>query len=413
MQRNILTSGFRRFQEFVGMGCRNNRERSQISPARECNGSQLSVHRGIVGPNFAANDSAFDDDVETCPICLEALLPCAETTVVNSTLPCGHAFHMQCIHNLRSSRAPQSCPLCRALLPPSAEELFEIALRRYHTVSDSRRLVIGENDDSWRTLTQEECSEMKEIAELFTMAAKLGHAEAQLNLGYLYSRGRGIEQSDELAVRYYRMGAEQGGGYVKAMLNLGIMFALGRGVEQDDSEACRWFFRAAEKGFDRAQHKLGIMLKQGRGIQQSDEMACVWFSKAASQNLAESQFSLGTMYKQGRGVERDTAKAVHWYRKASAQGNINAMRCLGFMYRDGQGVMQSDNEALYWLKKAAYLGDASAQAFLGQLFLLEKRGEQAASGKHAVRESDVEEWSRKSDRQDDQAKPVYFSVQEF
>ena len=41
-------------------------------------------------------------------------------------------------------------------------------------------------------------------------AANEGNAEAQKNLGHLYATGRGVEQDDEAAVKWFRRAANQG-----------------------------------------------------------------------------------------------------------------------------------------------------------------------------------------------------------
>ena len=41
-------------------------------------------------------------------------------------------------------------------------------------------------------------------------AADQGHVNAQLNLGNMYEKGRGVAQSDMEAVRWYRTATDQG-----------------------------------------------------------------------------------------------------------------------------------------------------------------------------------------------------------
>ena len=42
-------------------------------------------------------------------------------------LPCGHSFCTGCVGELRSKGVSETCPLCRAPLPPGPEKLFELA----------------------------------------------------------------------------------------------------------------------------------------------------------------------------------------------------------------------------------------------------------------------------------------------
>ena len=47
-------------------------------------------------------------------------------------------------------------------------------------------------------------------AALYCKAARLGDAEAQFNLGWMYANGRGVERSDATAAFFFHAAAEQG-----------------------------------------------------------------------------------------------------------------------------------------------------------------------------------------------------------
>mmetsp|Transcript_18308 Transcript_18308/g.63088 ORF Transcript_18308/g.63088 Transcript_18308/m.63088 type:complete len:121 (-) Transcript_18308:106-468(-) len=64
--------------------------------------------------------------------------------------------------------------------------------------------------------------------------------------GKFFYDGKGVAQSYEEAVRWYRLAAAQG--YADALFNLGACHANGHGVPQDYHEALRLFKRAAAKG---------------------------------------------------------------------------------------------------------------------------------------------------------------------
>ena len=115
----------------------------------------------------------------------------------------------------------------------------------------------------------------------FKKAAEQGNAEAQFNLGVMYSNGRGVLQDDKEAVRLYRLAAEQG--IAQAQYNLGIMYNNGEVVLQDYKEAVKWYRLAAEQGKANAQFNLGNMYANGRGVIQDNVYAHMWWNIAASE----------------------------------------------------------------------------------------------------------------------------------
>ncbi|MGH8710693.1 MAG: tetratricopeptide repeat protein, partial [Burkholderiales bacterium] len=58
-----------------------------------------------------------------------------------------------------------------------------------------------------------------------------GFGTAQFNLGYMYSKGRGVAKDDAEAVKWYRKAAEQG--LATAQFNLGLKYERGEGVAKD------------------------------------------------------------------------------------------------------------------------------------------------------------------------------------
>ncbi len=110
--------------------------------------------------------------------------------------------------------------------------------------------------------------------------AKQGVAEAQINLGNMYRKGRGVPQDDAEAVRWYRKAAEQG--LAVAQFILGDKYSEGRGVSKDYVETVRWLRKAAEQGHARSQHNLGTMYYKGQGVPQDYAQAHMWYNLAAS-----------------------------------------------------------------------------------------------------------------------------------
>jgi TPR repeat protein len=209
-----------------------------------------------------------------------------------------------------------------------------------------------------------------EAAKCFRRAAEQGHADAQANLGVMYTVGRGgLAKDDAEAIRWLRKSAAQGSASGQA--NLGAMFEQGRGVPQDDVEAVKWFRKAADQGSAYAQTRLGSMSSQGRGGLTRDPVeAAKWYRQAADRGFAEAQATLGVMYMHGHGgVAKDDTEAVRWLRRAVEQDDPIAQSNLGAMYALGRGGLPKDErEAVRWLRKSAEQGNAGAQSNLGIMY---------------------------------------------
>ena len=195
-----------------------------------------------------------------------------------------------------------------------------------------------------------------------------GNTGAQTALAFCYDNGRGVEQSAEEAVKWYRKAAEQGDAI--AQFDLGLCYENGDGVEQDADEAVKWWRKAAAQGDTDAQFSLGLCYHKGDGVEQSAEEAVKWWRKAAEQGYADAQFNLGVSYYNGDGVERNAEEAVKWYLKAAEQGNAAAQFNLGSCYYNGCGVERNAEEAVKWYRKAAEQGDAAGERRLGRSLLL-------------------------------------------
>jgi len=78
-------------------------------------------------------------------------------------------------------------------------------------------------------------------------------------------------------------------GLASAQRRLGLMYAGGRGVEQDDAEAARWFRRAGEQGEPRAQASLGFSYALGKGVPLDYVEAYRWLDLAVVRSSGENR----------------------------------------------------------------------------------------------------------------------------
>jgi TPR repeat protein/serine/threonine protein kinase len=197
----------------------------------------------------------------------------------------------------------------------------------------------------------------------YRKAADLGHAQAQVNLGYCYENGEGVLKDAKEAIVWYRKAADQGD--ADGQNGLAWCYREGIGIVQDSKKAVHLYCKAADQGHASAQNSLGRCYKTGTGIEKDVKKAVLWYRKAAEQGHDKAQNELGNCYYYGTGVVKNVEEATLWYRKASDQGNATAQNNLGHCYQNGIGVTQDAKEAVVWYRRAADQGYYGAQYNLG------------------------------------------------
>jgi len=148
-------------------------------------------------------------------------------------------------------------------------------------------------------------------AQEWSVLAEGGHAQAQVSLGWLYLKGRGVSQDDVVARQLFEKAAVQGN--VEAQYNLARLYYSGQGGKQDYAQACLWYEKAALQGSADAQVNLGTLYSNGLGCRKDDKEAVFWFLLAAKQGHGLALVKLGSMYEGGRGVTQDYVQAYKWY----------------------------------------------------------------------------------------------------
>ena len=142
--------------------------------------------------------------------------------------------------------------------------------------------------------------------------AQAGDPTAQYRLGELYYYGKGVKQSYEQALAWYRMAA--GHRKADAQFALGNCYMDGIGVESDYKEAAYYYRSAAAQGHTEAKYCMAKCYEKGMGVMQSYQYAVDLYSAAAEQGHLASQKALSRCYLHGRGVDKDLGKAIKWQR---------------------------------------------------------------------------------------------------
>ena len=107
-------------------------------------------------------------------------------------LPSGHAYCRECSGGGRTKGESQTCPLCRAELPPGVEGLFDLATRAYRRGAGRVR----RGEAVWEAREGESAEEMEEAVAMLTEAVAQGHVGAMGLLAEVYEGGHEVERDE-------------------------------------------------------------------------------------------------------------------------------------------------------------------------------------------------------------------------
>ncbi|MBO5715447.1 MAG: SEL1-like repeat protein [Clostridia bacterium] len=227
---------------------------------------------------------------------------------------------------------------------------------------------------------------MKNINELIFRATQ-GDPQAQLDLGYAYLRGEGIDKNIDLAISWWKKLAEitnpydgerddytdeeydayEAAAYYMslAQYELGYHYFHGIGVEQNQSEAINWFLRAASNDSPHAMNDLGECYFHGCGVEQDYSEALEWFRGAADMWHPTSQYYLGLMHLEGKGVEANKKIAANWFLLA-ARGFLHSGK-INYESFEFENAKKFYKKAIEALKQAEKLDYAEAKYKLNNI----------------------------------------------
>jgi TPR repeat protein len=153
-------------------------------------------------------------------------------------------------------------------------------------------------------------------------------ADSQFELGKKYHDGDGVKRDFEKAAECYSIAAKLG--HARAQNNLGLLYLVGFGTNyRNKNEAAAWFMKAADQGLDIAQYNIASYFLEKNGVLPYDPaQAAMWYRKAAEQGNSDAQYSLGEMFEEGLGVPQDVHQAKSFYLKAALQDDEAAQSWL-------------------------------------------------------------------------------------
>ena len=146
---------------------------------------------------------------------------------------------------------------------------------------DTQREKFGRRVRALRTergWTLQELSERSGLAISTISKAERGIIALTYDRLSLLANGFGVDMVDELALKYYRIAAEQG--HRDGAFNLAVMHQNGWGVPLNEEEAVRLYTLAAEQGVAEAMTALGRHFSMDYSDAYDPVQAYKWFSLA-------------------------------------------------------------------------------------------------------------------------------------
>lgn len=243
------------------------------------------------------------------------------------------------------------------------------------------------------------------MVRCFAQAAETGDGQALYRYAQLFEEGRGVEQDDKTAFRWYEKAYYKGS--LDARVKLAELLMEGRGTGIDTNRAISLYHSAAVFGHPEGQYRYAQLIKDrgeedlalsylekaaNQGHPQAAEVyrqikerqdreyaqavsdyqaenykeAAYNFVKLAHRGMAKACYQSGYMYWCGEGVPRDEEIAFSYFKSAADSGYTPGMMACAKLYRSGQGVKEDRGAAHAMIKKAAELGDVEAKLALQQ-----------------------------------------------
>lgn len=239
------------------------------------------------------------------------------------------------------------------------------------------RYLLADAADNGNGTKQDKDEASKQFVKFAALVDTLGADDPEYGpcmaaLSEVYARGRGVEQSDRLALDAAAKASAASGLTVFDRLSLASLLEGGSGSAADRARATTLYEGAekelralADTGNLRAVTLLGNLYLDGKGgVKQDYDKALACFTEAAELDYADAQAQVAYMYQNALGVEADYGKAMEWNNRAILQGNAQAQSQLGYMYHMGLGVTRNLDTAASWYTKAAAQGNEFAKKML-------------------------------------------------
>lgn len=206
-----------------------------------------------------------------------------------------------------------------------------------------------------------------EDVEAVYQKALNGNADAQFEIGKLFSEGKIIKQNFESAFFWLSKACKQN--HAKAFQYLGNCYLCGEGVPADAEKAMECYKRSGELGCGGGFYNLGFAYYNGMGSKVDCDKAVFYLDKAGKMGEPDGFTGAGIVCLHRGDGKNDPIKAIEYFVQALSmnENDSKALFKMGEMFAYGIVVEKDLNKARLYFHKSASLGDENALKALASL----------------------------------------------
>lgn len=204
-----------------------------------------------------------------------------------------------------------------------------------------------------------------EAIRLAKPLAEVGDPDATYLMGFAHETGKGVEQSRDKAMGYYRQGVAKG--HADSIYRLALIL-VSSGQPADAREAQTLLEKQAGKDPAVAGRILGELFVRGLFTAKPDaETGVSWWKKASAVGDIPSMSFLAAFYDGQMGFpdKKDPALANQYYGAAAAKGDTAAMINLGSRLLTGDAKLRDEKKGKEWIAKAIAAKNPAGHLALG------------------------------------------------
>ncbi len=199
---------------------------------------------------------------------------------------------------------------------------------------------------------------------LLVPAVDKGNLNAEVLLGYMYSKGLGVEKDTIKAEHYFDHASKSNNPQLLMLIANYYLFNA-----KQTNKGMAVLKLAANEKFAPAMNQLGAIYASGKRVPSHYQQALYYAQQSADLGNAAGEFLLAMLYFDNPQRKANWPEYMKYLQRSAKQGYPPAAYYLGLEYREGNPVTKKDTaQSITWLQVAANKKDPAAMATLATAY---------------------------------------------